>query len=116
MGNRFRDLLKEFKGNGINKTLTFQDENGNAVDITGWTVYFYVKNSPSDIDSNAEIQHDITNHTNPTQGETAIDVAGSKTSSLTGVYWYDISYDTGAGERVTVLFGNIKFEEGVKDP
>jgi len=93
-----------YRGDDKTITLTFTDSDGNAIDITDYTVYFTVKNSVSDSDANAKISKDVTSHTNPTSGITQIALTPSDTSSLNpGAYEYDIQTKDGSGNINTVL-------------
>ena len=91
--------------------LTFT-ENGIAIDLTGWTVYFYVKENMEDLDVNAKIKKTITSHSNATLGETLISLSSSDTNLL-GSYWYEISYLDDEGNEDVLLFGKINFRKSV---
>ena len=97
-----------------NKTwlLTFKDENGTAVDITGWTVFFTCKNSREDVDADALISYDITSHTDPTNGQTKIELTTTDTARL-GSYPYDIQIKKTDGKITTVVTGDLSFVEDV---
>lgn len=91
--------------------LTFE-ENGVAIDLTGWTVYFYVKENMQDTDANAKIKKTITSHSNATLGETLIELSSSDTDLL-GSYSYEISYLDDDGNQDVLLFGKINFRKPV---
>lgn len=68
-------------------------ENGEPVDITGMAILFTVKsqcNISSSDDKDALIQKDITEHTDPTQGETELVLTNEDTNIEAGKYYYDI--------------------------
>jgi len=87
--------------------LTFTDENGSAVDITGWTIYFTVKAKIDDEDNDAKIKKDVTTHSDPTNGKTVITLSSSDTSIDPGNYYYDVQVKTNTGEIYTPLEGNF---------
>ena len=57
-------------------TVTFKDEDGVAIDITGYTVFFTIKKRPDEDsdDSDAIFKATITSHTDPANGITTIDI------------------------------------------
>jgi len=93
--------------------LTFT-ENGIAIDLTGWTVYFYVKENMEDSDANAKIKKTITSHSNATLGETLISLSSSDTD-LSGSHYYEISYLDDDSNQDVLLFGRINFRKPVLD-
>jgi len=101
------------RGDTVTLQLTFTDANGDAIDITNYTVFFTLKNNRSDEDADAVITKDITNHSDPTNGITTITLSAAETADLLGCYWYDIQYKTGAGVIKTVVIGTYIFEEDV---
>jgi archaellin len=76
------------KGNSATIPVTFYDDAGSALNITGATVLFKVKLNKDD--STALISKTITTHTNPAAGETEIDLSSTDTDIDVGSYWYDI--------------------------
>ena len=105
--------LTAVRGDSFIKTLTFTDSSGNAIDITGWKVYFTIKEDESDSDDDALIKKDITSHSDPTNGKTNIEVEATDTNSLLGVYYYDIQVKKGSGEIFTVMKGKITFKADI---
>jgi hypothetical protein len=76
------------KGNSATIPITFYDDAGSALNITGATVLFQVKLNKDD--TTALISKTVTTHTNPAAGETEIDLSGTDTDIDVGSYWYDI--------------------------
>jgi len=70
------------------------------IDITGATVYFTAKSSIDDT-SNA-LQKIITNHSDPTNGITAISLSSTDTDLAAGAYVYDIQINLADGAVHTV--------------
>jgi hypothetical protein len=75
--------------NSIKITFT---ENSSPVDITGYEVLFTLKKQ-CDIDKDdtyALISKDITDHTDPTAGETTLVLTNEDTDIEAGNYYYDL--------------------------
>lgn len=84
-----------------------------AVDITGWTIFFTVKRNMDADDDSADLQKDVTSHTDAAAGETEITLTDADTDDLSGCYYYDIQYKDDSGLIKTVLKGTIEFVEDV---
>ena len=108
-----RQTIRIYEGDS--DTLTVTIGTGDT-DITNYTVYFTVKSDIDDADSSAIINKDITNHTNPTIGETEIPILPADTKDESpGDYVYDIRYDDGTGAITTILNGTFKITQAVGD-
>lgn len=72
--------------------LFFLDEWEDNLNISGSTVYFIVKEKPSDTDSSAKLNksYDSTTFPNPSAGEGAITLLSDWTKNLLGSYIYQI--------------------------
>jgi len=88
--------------------LIFTQSTGNYQDITGWTIYFTVKENFKDTDSLAKIRKDITSHSDASNGKTLIELSTVDTD-LTGNYYYDIRFKTADNEVGEICSGRIKF-------
>ena len=84
----------------------------NPVDITGWTVYFTVKDKMEETDNNAKIKKDITSHLDATGGRTLIELSPVDTD-LKGNMYYDIKYKDPIGNIGILFYWMIKFRETV---
>lgn len=74
-------------------TVNIKDDNGDAVDITWATVYFTVREKQHPIattDDDAIITKDITEHTDPANGETELELTSSDTDIDPGDYYREI--------------------------
>jgi hypothetical protein len=100
------------RGDSKSYTLTFRDEEGSVIDITGWTVFFTVKDKIDDTDETAVLKKTITSHTDPTNGKTKIELSSTDTN-LVGNYIYDIQIKKDTNEINTILEGNITFAKDV---
>ena len=104
--------LVSVRGDSIKIYLVFSLD-GVPIDITGWTVYFTVKQNEDDPDSSAVISKTVTTHTDPTQGKTLIEVSADETYNLLGQYFYDVQSKNTDDEIKTPVFGSILFEKDV---
>lgn len=91
-------ITNVIRGDDHTINLTITDSDG-AVDLTGYTVFFTVNDSKEPAsDASAVIQKDVTSHSSPTTGQTAIQLDPADTASVTpGTYWYDIQLKDGSG-------------------
>ena len=80
-----------------------------AINITGWTLEFLIKNYETDLDSEAVVFQTVTTHLDPVNGISAFINSQSVTSTLTGRYYYYMRYFDTAGNRQTFLYGKINF-------
>lgn len=98
-----------YRGDSREYKLTFTDSKGAAIPITGWKVYFTVKDNRRDSDDLAVIKKDITVHDDPENGKTKIIISPSDTNDLQpGIYYYDIQVKRGIENILTVLAGRLK--------
>lgn len=98
------------KGQDWDLQLTFEDANGDPIDITGRTIYFTVKKKKyidDTDDDNAALQKNITSHTDPTNGITEISLTDVETEALKGEYCYDIKYKKTNGDIFYAMKGNF---------
>lgn len=103
--------LELIQGDSKTYNLTFKDSAGTALVITQWTIYFTVKRSYEDLDSDAILLKTITVHTDPTHGLTAIVLEHSDTETLPiGVFTYSIQAKTDVNKVYTLLKGTYKIE------
>ena len=101
--------LSIYEGEDKTWTVTILDSDSVAVDITGYTFLFTVKEKISDTDANAIIQKEITSHSDPTNGITQIALDSADTKDLSGKYLYDYQWKDDATKRKVVL-KNATFE------
>ena len=104
------------KGDSWSRTLYFEDEDGEDLDITGWKIYFMVKSKIDDLDAAAVISV-LGTITVPLAGEATVELSSAHTN-LSGNYLFGIKVITdntigGAAEAITVLEGTIVFEDRV---
>lgn len=96
--------LRIYRGDTHTYNLTFVS-GGAAYDLTDCTIYFTVKDSENDPDADALISKDVTVHTNPTGGLSAIVLSSTDTNIAPGSYYYDIQLKTASDLIFTVTKG-----------
>ena len=95
--------LSVFRGDDKVYNLSFKDGDGVAIDITDWTIFFTVKKNKLTPDADADISKDITVHTAPLTGLSAITLTDSDTDLDPRLYWYDIQVKKDDGTISTVI-------------
>lgn len=88
-------------------------KDGQVLPITGWTIYFTVKENMADPDVDAKIKKDITTHIDPTQGKTIIELSTIDTDLDPKSYYYDIKYKDAEGNAGILFRGRITIIEPV---
>jgi len=100
-------------------TVTFLDDSGDPIDLTGATVYFTAKSVESDIitdDASAVIEKDVTVHVdeagNPSadEGITTILLEPADTTVTPNNYFYDITVKYASGVINTPIEGKVKID------
>lgn len=82
--------IEIIRGDDVTINATFTDENGDAMNITGYTVFFTVKdNFTSTDDTGALISKTVTTHTFPLLGQTSISLSNTDTNLAEADYYYD---------------------------
>ncbi len=94
-------------------TLTFTDENGAAIDITGFTCFFTVKENMSDSDDDAKIKQTWSSHSDPTNGESQFSLIPADTASLSGMYYFDVQIKDLSSKIYTTMIGYFNIVEDV---
>ena len=106
--------LSMYRGDNKTWTLTFKDGNGTAIDITGYTIFFTVKNQNAYVDSTSDttdglVQKTIVNHTSPSTGVSVLNIVPADTSSLSPTtYKYDMQLKDDSGSILTFIEGNFE--------
>jgi hypothetical protein len=104
------DLADITEGDGAAFDLTFEDETGAAVDITGWTVWLTIKDDPGDSDADAIVQQNNTTHADPPNGLTSFSLSNADTAGVTGHKHYDIQIKRPSdSDPHTVIMGRVYF-------
>lgn len=85
------------RGDDRTLSLTFTDSDGVAINLTGSTIFFTVKERLTDADASAVISKTITSHTSPTLGKTNVVLTDSDTDIDAGIYYYDFQIKDSGG-------------------
>ena len=107
-----RECLEIIRKTTKNYELKFTKD-GLVTDITGWTIYFTVKESMEDIDASAKIAKIVTTFANAEGGIALIELTSTDTDITAGNYWYSIDYRDSDDNEDTLLTGKIKIKEPV---
>ena len=87
-------------------TFTIKTSAGVAIDITGYTIYFTVKDKTDD--TVTVIAKVVTVHTDPTAGETEVTLTNTDTDIAVDVYRYDVAW-LDATSKYETFITNRKF-------
>ena len=79
-------------------------EDGIAIDITNYKIYFTLKEKKEDADSAAKINKIITSHADPTNGKALIEFIAADTADLLGNYYYSMEFKDTENDTEDVLF------------
>lgn len=104
------------RGDTRNITVIITDSDDNREDISTDTFFFTVKSKLEDTDANAVISIDIGtgDHTDPTNGETQLQIAPADTINLSpGRYWWDMQRKTASGDLNTYGPGVVEIKSDV---
>ena len=102
--------VKVIKGDDVDLTTIFNDQDGNPINITWYTVFLTVKlksdiNINDDTDTDAKIKKNVTAHTSPLTGTTVIALSNTETDINVGMYTADLQLkDTGGKISSTQQF------------
>lgn len=106
-------MLNFVRGDHVSLPITITDSDDTAVNLTGSTVFFTVKKQLEDVDASAVIQKDITAHSNPTAGETQIDLTSSDTDIDPGTYHWDLQIKDSLGNISSIHSEVLKVVDDV---
>jgi len=104
--------LEIFRRDTPTFTITVLND-GVAVDITGYTLFFTAKNKKSDTDLQAIIKKDVTVLSDPTHGIAEITLDKTDTDITGKDYFYDIQIVSGDGDVTTLFWGVLTVIEDV---
>ena len=93
----------------------FKDNDGIALDINGWTIYFTAKANLGDSDEDAIIAVDTDTPTGTTDGKILIHLGNEDTDVPGGNYWYDVQVKKANGESVSKISVKKQIEILIKN-
>ena len=81
-----------------------------STDLTGGTVFFTVKPllAYDTDDTAAVIEVEVTDHTDPTNGKTIINLTGDDTNVEPAIYYYDIQVKLASGKIISIPARKIR--------
>ncbi len=89
-------------------------QTGAPIDITGWTLYFTVKESMKDSDANAKIDIKITDHTDPKNGKSLISLTKINTNLTAKSYYYSFDFKDDEENEDTLFEGFFVVTESTR--
>lgn len=97
------------RGDTESLTVTFVRD-GEPVDLTGATVFFTAKPALTNDagDTTAVIKTEVTDHTDPTEGETVIPLSSTLTNVTPGTYYYDLQVKASNGDLLSIKPRQLK--------
>lgn len=105
--------IEVIRGDDVSMSLTFRDNDGDLIDITGYTVFFTVKDHLAKPDTEALIEKSTTSHTDPTNGQTTIELTSTDTDIDEGLYDYDFQLKTDTAKINSTPRGTFKVSRDV---
>jgi hypothetical protein len=103
------------KGDDHSFNFQFQDANGDAVDITGYSLSLILKVYEDDDESDAVLSKTVSVHGSPSTGQTSIALTDDDTD-LEGTYFYLLRYVDSSGYITTIATGVITFDRSSHNP
>lgn len=107
--------LTIYRGDTKSYQLNFTDSDGDAIDITGYTIFMTVK-AKTDIASNdtsASISKTVTSHTNAAGGITTVTLSSTDTDITKGDYKYDFQFKDTSNNITTIQTGIFEVMDDV---
>lgn len=84
------EILEIPRGDQFSLSVAITDDDDLPIDITGATIFFTVRRWLKESEEGALIEKEVTDHVDPTNGETEIPLTNDDTSIQAGDYYYDI--------------------------
>jgi hypothetical protein len=107
--------LTHYRGDTLSRLITITNSNGTALNLTGYTAFFTIKNisDNSADDSSAILAKNWTTHSDPVNGQTLLTATPAQMTIDEGTYKYDVQIKSPAGDITTVIAGNISILEDI---
>lgn len=104
--------LSAFRGDTYTLNIKIENDAG-PINITGWTLFFTLKEKVTDPDFDALISKIETTHTNAAAGESLFVLFDSETDDLVHDYFWDVQWKKPDGSIKTIAKGIITFDTDV---
>ena len=102
------DSLEIIRGDDTTISATITNQDDEAVNLAGATVFFTVKRRKTDTDLEAVITKEVTSHTTPASGETDIELTNEDTDIRPGIYLYDLQVKDNDDRIISINYGTLR--------
>ena len=103
-----------YVGDSVASVITLTDATtGAAINISGYTFYFTMKYSESDLDASAIISKTFTPVGDGSTGKVILALSSADTSVESKNYFYDLRYKDGSGNKGTLLNGKFYLNQSI---
>jgi hypothetical protein len=109
MNNLSGTQLNHIRGDNLSRLITIEYADGVAFNLTGYTVFFTIKNLDDEgtDDANAVFTKSWTSHSDAINGETLLTATASEMSIEPNLYKYDIQIKSPTGAINTLIRGEV---------
>ena len=105
--------IEVIRRDDVSLTVTITDEDNNALNINGATVYFTVKENRFDSDDDAVISKEVTSHEDPTAGITKISLTQADTDLTPRSYFFDVQVKDSDDKIRSIGYGLIRVQQDI---
>lgn len=114
MPHNVQDISNHHQGDALDINVTVEDESGTAVDLTGASAEWLLKENAGDSDTNALLTKSTSGGgveiTDAANGQLVIHIETGDTGSLTGQKHHRLRVTDSSSDRVTVFTGTFTVE------
>ena len=93
--------------------LTFEDIDGNPINLTGATVFFTVKVNKTDAEDDAVLKKEITEFEDPTSGIALLQLSKTETDLIPKSYYFDIQLVDSTGKVASTYAGRFLVDQDI---
>ena len=103
-----------YRGDNSSYTLSFKNNDGTPIDITGWKIYFTMKQHLFQSDEDAALKVDVIVHDDPVNGKTSIYLTNGLTEKLEPItYLYDIQVKKPDNTVLTIIVDKVEVKADI---
>lgn len=95
------------RGDDLVEPITFTDDDGVAIDLTGYEFLSQVRRTPDSESIEAEFDISVSSST------VTRSLSGDVTAGMSGSYYHDFQWEDGTGKRRTLFGGTFEVESDV---